>query len=230
MTRRVTQNAVEKLCDLLHTDIGLAKVTRVDVATVFPTKRPPSDYFSYLGNKAHFKRLQAAPDTLYYQNHQRVLCFYDKAKETKELPVFLQGCNVFRYELRWLRRVKSQLKTDVRAKTLYDELFYQSIIQRWYDEFKNIKKINEQRFMTDNITTVKDAESALFSYALQQLGQSTIDDFLNELKAKDKFKDRQRYYELKKRLQTIYEVPGGQKSELIKELETNIYDVAKYAR
>ena len=230
MYRRTTQDAIEKISDLLHTDFGLARVTLVDVAAVFPTNRPPCDYFSYLGNKTHFKRVLATPDTLYYKNHQRELCFYDKAKEQKEMPVFLQGCNVFRYELRFLHRVDKQLKASVTANLLHDKHFYTSMVHRWRDEFLSINKNNEHSFMTDNIVTVKDAENALFSYALQQLGQSTIDDFLNELKATNKFKDRQRYHELKKRLQSIYEVPRGQKSELIKELEMDVRNWSAYAR
>ena len=70
LTRRASQNAVEKLSDLLHIDVRPSKVTRIDVATVIPTKRPPSDYYSYLGQKSHFKRLQSTLETLYYKNHQ----------------------------------------------------------------------------------------------------------------------------------------------------------------
>jgi hypothetical protein len=229
MTRRSTQNAVEKLSDLLHTDVGLAKVTRADLAAVFPTKRPPSDYFSYLGNKTYFKRLQAAPDTLYYKNHQMEICFYDKAKEQKELPALLDG-NAFRYELRFTRRVDKQLKSEVTAKLLHDERFYMSLVFQWRDEFLSISKNKEQNFMTDNIVTVKDAENALFAYALQQLGQSAIDNFLNEKKKKNVYSDRKYYTRLKTSLNKIYEVPRGQKSELIKELENNVWNWSKYAR
>jgi len=231
LTRRATQNAVEQLSDLLHTDMRQAKVIRVDVSTVIPTRRPPSDYYGYLGMKPHFTRVQATDNTLYYNNHQRQIVFYDKAKEAKNIPELLQNNNLFRYELRFLRRIKSQLKADVTAQTLYDELFYQSIVQRWYNEFKSIQKIKEHNFMTENITTVKDAESALFAYALQQLGQSTIDVYLNELKAKKTFKDPKYYSRLKTGLnKIIVSRRSGQKSELMTELENDIWNVAKYAR
>jgi len=142
----------------------------------------------------------------------------------------LHGSNLLRYEIRWLRRINAQLKAEVTAQMLFDEKFYQNIIMNWFKEFQSIQKIKEQSFMTDNIVTVKDAETALFAYLLQQSGQSTIDEFLNDLKAANSFKDRQRYYELKKRLQTIFEIPRGKKSDLMQELETAIYSVAKDCR
>jgi len=230
LTRRATQEAIEKLSDILHTDVGQAKVTRVDVATVIPTKRPPPDYYAYMGLKTHFKRLQAAPETLYYNNHQKQLVLYDKAEETKDIPELMQKCNMLRYEFRLTKRVSAQLKTKVTAQTLHDEIFYQNLIMRWFKEFQSIQKIQKQSFMTDKITTVKEAENALFAHLLQQSGQGIIDEFLNELKANSTFKERPRYSELKKRLHTILEAPRGEKSDLVQELETAIYNVAKYAR
>jgi hypothetical protein len=84
--------------------------------------------------------------------------------------------------------------------------------------------------MIDNITTPKEAQIALFAYLLQQNGQSVINDFLAELKAKNVFDDRKYYSRLKAELNKILAAPKGQKSDLMQELETAIYDVAKYAR
>jgi hypothetical protein len=44
------------------------------------------------------------------------------------------------------------------------------------------------------------------------------------------FKERQRYSELKRKLNTILQAPKGEQSDLIKELETAFFDIAKYAR
>jgi hypothetical protein len=234
LTRKATQNAVEKLSDFLHTDITTARVTRIDLSTIIPTKRPPSDYFMFLGAKSYFNRLQANPDTLYYNNHQRQIIFYDKQKEARakgmKVPEILQESNLLRYELRILKRVNAQLKAEVTAGLLSNEMFYQSIVQRWYNEFETIQKLKNPSFMTENITTVKDAETALFAHLLQQSGQTVIDEFLNDLRAKSTFKERQRYSELKKKLNQILAQPKGQQSDLMQELETAIYNVAKYAR
>jgi hypothetical protein len=232
LTRQAAKQAIEKINDHLHMDIRSAKVTRIDVSTVIPTKRPPADYFPYLGNKPRFKRLQSTPDTLYYNNHQRQLIFYDKAKEATtagmQIPSFVQ--NLLRYELRFPKRLNSQFNIELTAAKLYDKDFYYSITQKWYSEFKTIQKLKSNSFMTDNIITVRDAETALFAALLQKEGQSIIDEYLAELKDRNVFKERQRLSELKRKLNTILQAPKGTKSELMQELETDVFNIAKYAR
>ena len=234
LTRRAAKQAIEKLSDCLHTDISKAKVTRFDVSNVIPTKRQPADYYSYLGNKPYFERLQASTNTLYYNNYQRQMVFYDKTKEATakeiQIPAVWQNCNLFRYELRYQKRVNKQLKADVTASTLIDEEIYRGIIQNWHTEFKTIQKLKNQNFMTDDITTLKIAKEALFAHLLQQSGQTVIDEFLNELKAQKKFNSRSDYTKLKADLNKMLVAKNGNKSDLMQELETAIFDIAKYAR
>jgi hypothetical protein len=54
LTRWYTEEALKKLSDDLHIDLGKAKVTRLDVATNLHTKRPPADYYVCFGNKKTF--------------------------------------------------------------------------------------------------------------------------------------------------------------------------------
>jgi hypothetical protein len=234
LTRRDTKQAIEQLSDSLHLNINTARVTRLDVSTVIPARRPPADYYSHLGNKPYFVRLQSTPDTLYYNNHQRQIIFYDKTKEAAakdvQVPEILQNANLLRYELRYTKRLDRQLKGEVTAARLYDVEFYRSVIQCWHSEFKTIQKLKNQSFMIDSINTTKEAETALFAALLQEKGQSIIDEYLAELKAKNVFKERQRYSELKRKLNTILQAPKGEQSDLIKELETAIFDIARYAR
>jgi hypothetical protein len=234
LTRRTTQEATKQLGDCLHMDIREAKVTRVDVSTIIPTKRPPSDYYPFFGNKPYFTRLQASPYTLYYNNHQRQIVLYDKVKEANtkdmQIPDILNQSSLLRYELRYTKYLNKQLKNKVTAGLLSNEIFYQSVIMNWYNEFKTIQKLKNQSFMIDNITTVREAETALFSHLLQQGGQSVIDEYLNELKAKGTFKDRKYYSRLKADLNNMLVAPRGKQTDLMQELETAIYNVAKYAR
>lgn len=113
LTREATREAIEKMSDKFHTDISDAKVTRFDVSTVIPTKRSPKDYFSSLGDKPYFERVQATKDTLYYNTQKRQLIFYDKNKEAKSknviIPPALEGKNLLRYELRYLNELKRGL-------------------------------------------------------------------------------------------------------------------------
>jgi hypothetical protein len=159
LKRQETKQAIEKLSDCLHTDVSGAKVTRLDVSTVIPTKRPPADYYSHLGNKPYFERLQSTPDTLYYNNHQRQIIFYDKTKEaaTKDvqIPEIWQNSNLLRYELRYTKRLNRQLNASLTAAKLYDVEFYRTVIQSWHIEFKTIQKLKNQGFMIDNISTTK---------------------------------------------------------------------------
>ena len=236
LTRKDVQKAIKALGDDLHTDISAARVTRLDISNLLYTKHPPADYFRYLGEKPYFKRLEVAKDeTLRYINYQRQIEFYDKAKEAEAhdtpIPENLQDMNLLRYEVRYLENINTQLEADVTAGILHNREFYDYLVKCWQNEFKTIQKLKKQSFMIDNITTVKEAETALFAHLLQQSGPSTIGEFLNELRAKDTFKDRQRYCDIKRNLNKIsatYEY--SEKSDLMQELEVHIFDIAKYAR
>jgi hypothetical protein len=234
LTRRATEQAIEQLNDWLHMDIRPAKVTRADVSTIILTARPPADYFPFLGNKHNFTRLQVTPDTLHYETGQRSLVCYDKSKQANvknmQIPDILLKNNLFRYELRYLNHINSQLEPNVTAGLLSNEIFYQKIVKNWYNEFKTIQKLKNPSYMTDDIKTVKEAEDILFAHLLQQAGQTVIDEYLNELKAKNVFKDRARYSEIKKKLNDKLIAQKGEETDLTREIEKAIYNVAKYAR
>jgi len=234
LTRRTVGRAIEKLGDYLHTDIGAARVTRLDVSTSIPTKRPPSDYYGYMGNKPYFERLQATNDTLYYNNRQRQMIFYNKAVEAKTknvpIPAIFENTPLLRYELRYTKRINKQLKADVTASKLTDEVLYRGVIQNWYNEFKGIQKLKKQCFMTDGITTLKEAKEAFYAHLLQQAGQSIIDDYLNELKAQKRFNNRSDYTKLKTDLNRIMQAKREEQGDMIQELETSFFNIAKYAR
>ncbi len=236
LTRQTAAEAIEKMSDTLHTDITAATVTRLDVSTVIPTKRQPTDYYTSLGSKPRFKRLQATADTLYYNQRLRQLIFYDKTKEANAkgalIPGTLHGCNLLRYELRFAHNLQKLFKTaePISGATLTDQRFYYSIIQQWRNEFETIKKINPINTMTDNIKTPKDAKETLFAILLQQNGQNAIDNFLNDLKANNVFSDPKYYSRLKSDLYKIQQAPTEARNDLIKELETAIADIAQYAR
>jgi hypothetical protein len=234
LQRGTVKQAIEKLNDCLHIDLSGAKVTRLDIATVIPTKRPPADYYAYLGQKSHFERLQSTKESLYYNNHQRQMIFYDKGKEARakkmNIPAVWENSNLFRYELRYTKRLNKQLKTDTTASTLYNEKFYRGVLWNYYTEFKTIQKLKNNSFMIDDIKTPKEAQAALFSYLLQKEGQNLVTDFLSELKANNTFPDRKYYTRLKADLNKMLVAKNENKSDLIQELETYIFDTAKHAR
>ena len=234
LTRATTKEALELLSDQLHVDMLAAKVNRLDPSNIVPTKRPPTDYYPYLGAKAYFERVQATKHTLYYSTQKRQLAFYDKTKEAMAKDMFvpetLAGCNLLRYELRLTKELPRQLKrAEILGATLIDPDFYYSIVQLWKTEFDNIKKIGTT-MKTDTIKTPKEAQKALFAKLLQQGGQTLIDKFVADLRAADAFTDPKYYSRLKAELVSIWQTSTPTDGGIIKELETAIADIARYAR
>jgi len=233
LTRHTAKQAIEQLSDNLHLDISKAKVTRLDISTVIQTKRPPADYYNYLGQKPYFDRLQATKETLYYNNHQRKIIFYDKTKEAKgagvAIPEIFINNNLLRYELRFTKRLNNQFKANVTASTLTDEVFYKNIIQSWHNEFKTIQKLKNNSFMIEENTTLKKAKEAIIANALQIAGQDYIENCLNDLKAAKCLNNRSDYTKLKADLNKMLVAKNGNKNDLIQELEKSIFITAKYA-
>lgn len=233
LTRSAVKLAIEQLSDNLHTDINAAKVTRLDVSTVIPTKYPPADYYRYLGNKTYFERLQSTHDTLYYTNHQRKIIFYDKVKEasSKGIEIPEAFTELLRYELRYTKCINKQLNADVTAAKLHEREFYDKVIKNWYNEFQSIQKLKNQSFMIDNIKSPKELKEAVFAYLLQKEGQGFIDEILNDAKAKNIFQDRKYYSRVKSELNTMLAAStNSEKNEMVNELETYISNVAKHSR
>lgn len=237
LTRATVQQAIEKMSDSLHLNIAAAVVTRADVSTVIPTKRPPVDYYSHLGAKPYYERIQATGNTLYYNTKKRQLVFYDKTKEAAAkratIPPTLADCNLLRYELRFTSRLQKQLKqaSPIQVATLYNPDFYYTLIQHWKQEFDTIQKLNRATTMIESIKTTGDAARGLFARLLQDGGgQAVIDEYIADLKARKVFANRQYYTRLKNDLNKVLQAPIEQQGDLIEELEKAVSDVAKYAR
>jgi len=238
LTRSTVQTAIEQMSDNLHTDIGLAKVTRLDISTVIPTTLPPSNYYNYLGIKPRFERVQTTPDTLYYNNGKNPktmklqLAFYDKIKEakTKKAPIPQSFKNLLRYELRFLRRLPSQFNVEVTGAILHNSDFYAEMIRQWHDEFSTILKNKKIDMVTDMIKKPSDVTKALATMYLQEKGQAETERILADLRASNAFADPKYYSRTKLNLNRLITVKNEQKNESILELENKIYDVAKYAQ
>ena len=236
LTRRTAEEALEMMSDEIHFDMLSADLKRIDVSTIIPTKYPPPTYYSRLGNKPRFIRLHTHPDTLYYNQKQRQLVFYDKTKEANAkgavIPPTLAGRNLMRYEIRLLSGPNRLLKIPepIRGADLVNDDFYYMLVQVWKNEFDSIKKNNIESIMSSGIKTPKDAKEAILASLLQQMGQSYIDGVISDLKSQGAFSDPRSYSRLKADLNKMLQATGGAENELIKELETAISDVARYAR
>ncbi len=237
LTRSGTQQAIEHLSDVLSLPMDKAKVTAVDLATHFIMKYPPNNYYSFLGAKKYFNRLQASPDTLYYNTKPKQLIFYDKSLEATaknvNIPPIYKDANLLRYELRHKGRLNKQFNMpEFTGATLYNERFYIDIINRWVKEYMNIQKI--QRFTLQNIENMKkpsDVMDMIFGMLLIKAGQGEIDCIVNDLKAKKAFTDPKYYTRLKNSLKDKMNKPEiTEKSDLIKELDQNVKQIKQYYR
>lgn len=236
LTRATAQEAIERLSDNLHVDMRLAKVTRLDISTAIPTKRPPAEYYSRLGSKPYFQRVQATSDSLYYNTAKQQLAFYDKRKEHRakgvQPPKPLAGCaNMLRYELRYLKQVQRQLGA-VDGAMLCQPAFYAGAVGKWREAFESINKIVKSDSIMIDIKTAKDVKDLVLLRLLQDMPADYLDGIIAELKEKHTFADAKSYSRAKSYLLGVLklETASEQGDELLSELETSIKNVAKYAR
>lgn len=232
LSRAGARDAINKLSDEIHLPIKLAKVTRVDVSTILPMKREPNEYYTLLGDKPHFKRLQATKDTLYYNTIKKQLIFYNKKAEAKAkgviIPAGFEGANLLRVEARYLSRLSKQFNLiEITGATLTDEKFYTGMVKRWGDEYFSIDKLKSLSIMdVTNIKTVTDAKNMAFAMLLQKEGQSFIDTYIAELKAKKTYSDPKSYTRVKKGLnELIAASTETDQNELIKELDQAVNEI-----
>ncbi len=160
MTRGDTQKAVAKLSDLLHLPIDRAAVTRLDFALNIIVNHPITVYFEHLGTLNRYKRLLLQTYSLYYQQNTEQFVLYDKVREQKRagavIPELYQKRNVLRIEQRYLHRVSNRLKTAVTGAMLYNEAFYNMLLNRWRDTYNAIAKVNDFELNCNGMKTKKD--------------------------------------------------------------------------
>jgi len=232
LSRSGASQAIEKLSDTLHLPIKDSKVARIDVSTVLLVKQPPSNYYPFLGNKPRFQRLQATPDTLYYNTGKKQLIFYNKIAEAHakgvSIPAGFSGENLMRLEARFTKRLPDQFNLPkVTGETLTDERFYTGIVKRWGDEYFSIQKLKANTLMdTSSIKTPNDAKEVLFTSLLQSAGLEMVDNFLSNLKARKTFSDPKYYTRTKNELERlINSKTTAERSDLIKELDDAVSEV-----
>lgn len=241
LDRASTGQAIEKMADALHLSLDEAKVTGFEFGCCFAMRHKVKDYLDRLGNMPRLQRYRFSTDTLYYkhrgQQQPKTFCYYDKIADSKrkqmEIPAGLQDANLLRCEIRLDGRLPYQLGVPgVKASTLSDRLFYKMVMQRFTDTYFSITKMNRLKDnVMSEIKTVADAFDCFVGKLINQTGQSQeqINDFLEELKEADVFKDRVSYTRLKQKI----EKAAGKANltitdELVKELDDEFKNVGAY--
>ena len=83
----------------------------------------------------------------------------------------------------------------------------------------------------ENVKTPNDVNNAVLGYLMQQYGgQELIDTIIADLKARNQFTDPKYYSRARSNLNKVLQAASGQESDLMRELEKAIADIARYAR
>jgi hypothetical protein len=237
LTRQTTEEAIEKLSDLLGLPFKLAQVKRLDIAHSFMVKQESEAYFAYLGRCNHYSRLQQ-PHTLYYQNGQRVKLFYNKVEEGKRagftIPNVWEGKNVLRYELRYVRNLTKQFnRSEVTLDTLTNEAFYMGLIDQWAVEYANIKKQQLYNFDLSKMRNTKDFEKELLFKCLRTVGnEQQILEMIEQAKREGVFENKMQVKRIKDKVREVFHCPtvNTEKAELVEELDQKVKQVQRFYR
>jgi len=227
MTRQDTARAFEKMSDELHQPISKAKVTRLDFAQNLFVKNEPTAYFPYLSDCPYLHRF-IQEKSLYFQNKQRQVVFYDKIVEGKSkgetLPNVWKDKNVLRLELRLKKKLTKVFnRPEVTGATLCDEAFYIKLYDLWHEQYK---KINKTKNLTINIETMnspKDFFKQLEVFAISAIGHDKIMEMVEDMKARKVFDKPEYYSRLKQEVKRLCNTPGlSSSSDLVEELDKKV--------
>ena len=175
MTRTDTQQAVEKLSDLLHLQMCNSTVTRMDYAKNIITRFPVEVYLSHFGALSRYTRLQQ-PTAVYYKQENEQIVIYDKVRQQKREGVFIpelyKNSNVLRIEqrLETAQRIKRRFGYAVRGENLFNDKFYNDLGKRLKEAYFNIKKINDVTLNFECMNTKKDLQRMGVLSLIKQVG------------------------------------------------------------
>ncbi len=239
LDRHTAADAIEKMSDALHIQVGKAKVTELEFGTNFLMMHQVDKYLVKLGDMPRLTRYHFDPQTLYYKGNgkqqPKVFVFYDKiadaAAKGMVYPDNLKGANLLKYEMRLKGRISQQLRVpEVIASTLLNKSFYRLLINRYQNSYFSISKLNQiKNDVMSEIKTVSDAYNVFVARLISQTDQSQIGGFLEELKDACVFDDRKNYSRLKKKIHEVATKANITVSdELIKELDNEIKNCGAY--
>ena len=208
--------AIGEISEALKTDLLQASVTGIEFGTNLILKNTVSRYFKLLGEMPRRVRNPLSRTSLYYdrrgkRNLDQVI-FYDKIAQAKKekisIPESLTDKNLMRVELRYNGNLGNQLGRIVTGNTLLERLFYTELKSRLIEKYYSIQKLETINVNNmENIKKPTDAAKIFFSilFAKSGDGQQAVEDYLNQLKDKKVFKDRNDYLRTKKQITRIIE-------------------------
>lgn len=232
------KRAVERLSDTLSLSMERAIITRLDVGLSMPVKEPTENYFNHLGELKYANRFQQ-PHSLYYHRHRQAerLCFYDKNREQRDkrepIPGLYRDANVLRYEQRYMARLPHLLGVKrVTAAMLYDERFYISLLNRWGEAYKAIRKVNDITINFQAMKTKRDLHKmGVLALVEQWGGEVKFIANINEAQKRGDLTAKQAF-DLRQGIKDACKVKDGltAPSDAISELDKKIAEAIRYYR
>jgi hypothetical protein len=185
LTRIETASIVEQIGDFLNLPLKEAQVRRLDVGHNLIMEQPVIEYLNRLGMARYYQKMWECGNrqTLYHENGRRLMCFYDKGAEAQRdpIPEPFRHRHVLRYELRFKSRLGHQfMQPRVTASHLYEEWFYNALLDRWQREYFSVRR-KKLPLSKLNVDGVKQLEQSLALLGIQALGGE--DNVLDVIKA-----------------------------------------------
>ena len=208
--------AIGEISEALHTNLLGASVTGLEFGTNLILHYTVSRYFRLLEEMPRRVRNPLSRTSLYYDRRGKrnldQVVFYDKIEQAKKekisIPESLTDKNLMRVELRYNGNLGNQLGRIVTGDTLKEQLFYTELKSRLIEKYYSIQKLETINVNNmENIKKPTDAAKIFFSilFAKSGDGQQAVEDYLNQLKDKKVFKDRNDYLRTKKQITRIIE-------------------------
>ncbi|HMG16618.1 MAG TPA: phage/plasmid replication protein [Saprospiraceae bacterium] len=227
-----TMRTIEKISNSLHLPFDMAIVNRIDFATNLIMKYDEKAYYPYLGEARYYNRLEQN-NGLYFNNQKRQLVFYGKEHEQKvkgqPIPELYKDRHTLRYEMRFRKDLRQQLKQPIiNGQLLYKEMFYNSVVTRWKDEYLAIQKINSKLSNMKPTGSKRVLAENLALYTILDIGQSNVLNNIKEWQLVGHISKKQAY-DLRAFIKEISKTTfKDQGNELINELTKKIKEAARY--
>jgi hypothetical protein len=237
ITRSDTQRAIEHLSDALKVDFRSSEVKRIDVGLSIDMQYPPNAYYSLLGASERYAR-NTYRGSLYYKVGQREKIFYNKLADAKAkgmfIPEFLAYKNLLRYELRYKKKLDKQFnKAEIVASDLFNEDFYMNLLDNWYNEYLNIKKMATSQINPNEIKTPSDFTNHILKSAILASGIDIVEHLeqqMNQAKAIGVFESKDRKYYTRTKAMVNKMLSSGIQSELIQEMDKKFKNQLQFYR
>lgn len=229
LSRNGTRLAIEQLSDSLHLPFDESNVYRIDLAQNLILNHEEDVYLKHLGDCRYYTRLEQE-NGLYYNSNKKQLLFYGKVHEQKvkgnPIPDLYKDESVLRYEMRLRKRLLQVLnRPSLMAKDLFDASFYPELLKMWYNEFKNIQKM-EARLSIEPTGSTKDFVESLATFTLAQMGQTKAIEKIHEWQVLNQISKKQAY-DLRKTVKKLCSVNRSKdRNDLIIELDKKIFEAS----